>query len=119
MFNPGSDLRAFRNRLKASSPAEYVASLVGRRTARSGVFGIKSHFSDFEKFLDLYPALLEVLSPVTYIYISRRDRVAQAVSMVRALQTKQWVSQQQGTQKAQLRYDRELIAKSMKAINVL
>lgn len=119
IFNPGSDLRAFRNRFKSSTPAEYVASLTSRRTSRSGVFGLKSHFNDFEKFVDQYPALLEVLSPVTYIYISRRDRVAQAVSMVRALQTKQWVSQQQGTEKAQLRYDRELIAKSMKAIDVL
>ncbi len=118
VLNPGFDLRAFKNRFKASSPADYIAELVARRTAKSGVFGLKAHFENFEGFLKEYPALLDVLSPVTYIYINRQDRVAQAVSMARALQTNQWSSQGEKGPKPQLRYDRELIANSMKEVEL-
>lgn len=118
VLNPGFDLRAFKNRFKASSPADYIAELIARRTAKSGVFGLKAHFENFDGFLKEYPDLLDVLSPVTYIYINRRDRVAQAVSMARALQTNQWSSQAQDGKKPQLRYDRELIANSMKEVEL-
>jgi trehalose 2-sulfotransferase len=118
VLNPGFDLRAFKNRFKASSPADYIAELIGRRTAKSGVFGLKAHFENFEGFLKEYPALLDVLSPVTYIYINRRDRVAQAVSMARALQTNQWSSQGQEGKKPELRYNRELIANAMKEVEL-
>jgi trehalose 2-sulfotransferase len=118
VLNPGFDLKGFKNRFKASSPADYVAELITRRTAKSGVFGLKAHFENFEGFLKEYPALLEVLSPVTYIYINRRDRVAQAVSMARALQTNQWSSQGQEGKKPELRYNRELIANAMKEVEL-
>jgi trehalose 2-sulfotransferase len=118
VLNPGFDLRGFKNRFKVSSPADYIAELIARRTAKSGVFGLKAHFENFESFLKEYPELLDVLSPVTYIYINRRDRVAQAVSMARALQTNQWSSQGEKGPKPQLRYDRELIANSMKEVEL-
>ncbi len=118
VLNPGFDLKGFKNRFKASSPADYIAELISRRTAKSGVFGLKAHFENFEGFLKEYPALLDVLSPVTYIYINRRDRVAQAVSMARALQTNQWSSQGQEGKKPELRYNRELIANAMKEVEL-
>jgi trehalose 2-sulfotransferase len=118
VLNPGFDLKGFKNRFKASSPADYIAELIARRTAKSGVFGLKAHFENFEGFLKEYPALLDVLSPVTYIYINRRDRVAQAVSMARALQTNQWSSQGQEGKKPELRYNRELIANAMKEVEL-
>src|SRR5271166_3141921 len=118
VLNPGFDLKGFKNRFKASSPADYIAELISRRTAKSGVFGLKAHFENFEGFLKEYPALLDVLSPVTYIYINRRDRVAQAVSMARALQTNQWSSQGEEGKKPELRYNRELIANAMKEVEL-
>jgi trehalose 2-sulfotransferase len=120
MLNPGPDLRAFKARLKVSSHAEYIAALITLRTSRSGVFGLKAHFRNFEAFLKEYPPLLQVLSPMTYIYVYRRDGVAQAVSMVRALQTNQWLAQaeEKPKGKARLRYDRDLIAKTMKEIEL-
>jgi trehalose 2-sulfotransferase len=118
VLNPGFDLKGFKNRFKASSPADYIAELISRRTAKSGVFGLKAHFENFEGFLKEYPALLDVLSPVTYIYIGRRDRVAQAVSMARALQTNQWSSRGQEGKKPELRYNRELIANAMKEVEL-
>ncbi len=111
VLNPTSELRVLMNRFKTSSPAEYISTLLARRTSRNGVFGRKAHFHHFESFLNEYPELLEVLSPVTYIYISRDDKVAQAVSLAMALQTDAWTSRmEEGAPKPTLRYDREMIA---------
>jgi trehalose 2-sulfotransferase len=113
---PTNELRIFMNRFKTSSPAEYIAKLVARRTSRNGVFGMKAHFHHFEAFLKDYPALLEVLAPMTYIYISREDRIAQAVSMAKALQTGRWTSRMEGASNAPLQYDREMIANCLEDI---
>jgi LPS sulfotransferase NodH len=116
VLNPTSELRVLMNRFKASSPADYIAKLLAHRASRNGVFGMKAHFHHFEAFLKDYPALLEVLSPLTYIYINRNDKVAQAVSMVKALQTDWWTSRMEEGPTPALRYDREMIAKCMEDI---
>jgi 2-polyprenyl-3-methyl-5-hydroxy-6-metoxy-1,4-benzoquinol methylase len=59
--------------------------------------------------------LLELVAPTTFIYIERLDKVAQAVSMARAVQTGVYASWRKGqhassTQSSNLRYDRELIS---------
>jgi LPS sulfotransferase NodH/SAM-dependent methyltransferase len=110
VLNPTSEMRVLMNRFKASSPADYIAKLLARRTSRNGVFGMKAHFHHFEAFQKEYPALLEVLSPTTYIYISRQDRIAQAVSMAKALQTDAWTSRMEEGPKPVVVYDREMIA---------
>jgi hypothetical protein len=71
---------------------------------------MKAHFHHFQAFLKEYPALLEVLSPITFIYISRQDRIAQAVSMAKALQTGQWTSRMEAGPGAHLQYDFAMIA---------
>jgi trehalose 2-sulfotransferase len=116
ILNPTSELRVFMNRLKASSSADYIAKLIARRTSRNGVFGIKAHFHHFAAFQDEYPELLEALAPLTYIYISREDRAAQAVSMAKALQTDWWTSRMEEGPKPVLRYDRAMIAKCIEDI---
>lgn len=110
VLNPTTELRVLMNRFKASSPADYIAKLLARRTSKNGVFGMKAHFHHFEAFLREYPALLEVLSPTTFIYISRKDKIAQAVSMAKALQTDAWTSRMEEGPKPVLVYDREMIA---------
>jgi trehalose 2-sulfotransferase len=79
-------------RLRADTPEQYFARLLGCRTSKNGVFGMKVHFPHFEAAMSWYPSMLEVLSPVTYIYLNRRDRLAQAISMTKALQTDVWSS---------------------------
>src|ERR1700736_246958 len=111
-------LQTMMGRFKAYSPSDYIAKLLAHRTSKNGVFGMKVHFPHFEAFLKQYPALLEALSPMTYIYIHREDKVAQAVSMAKALQTNQWSSRMENGSKPPLRYDRVLIAKSMKEIEL-
>jgi trehalose 2-sulfotransferase len=110
ILNPTSELRVLTNRLKAHSPADYIAKLLARRTSRNGVFGIKAHFHHFEAFLKEYPALLELLSPTTYIYITRDDKIAQAVSMAKALQTDAWTSRMEDGSKPVLIYNPQMIA---------
>jgi len=53
---------------------------------------MKVHFHHFEAAISWYPSMLRVLAPVTYIYLNRKDRLAQAVSMTKALQTDVWSS---------------------------
>ena len=77
-------------RLHVDTPEDYFAKLLACRTSKNGVFGIKAHFPHFEAALNWYPPMLSVLSPVTYTYINRKDKLAQAVSMARAMQTDAW-----------------------------
>lgn len=76
----------------------YVAALYRKRVGANGVFGFKLHFSQFEKrFCDEKGtahglAQLNLFFPgCKIIRISRRDRIAQALSFYRALQSKQWI----------------------------
>lgn len=109
VLNPTSEMRVFMNRFNTSSPADYIATLLARRMSRNGVFGMKAHFHHFEAFLKEYPALLDVLAPTTYIYISRDDKIAQAVSMAKALQTDAWTSRMEEGPKPVVVYDRDMI----------
>jgi LPS sulfotransferase NodH/2-polyprenyl-3-methyl-5-hydroxy-6-metoxy-1,4-benzoquinol methylase len=117
-LNPMVGLRLLTNRFKTTSAADYITKLLAHRTSRNGVFGMKAHFHHFEAFLKDYPALLEVLSPLTFIYINRSDKVAQAVSMAKALQTNWWSSRSEEGPAPPLQYDRDLIANCLKEIEV-
>jgi LPS sulfotransferase NodH len=99
-------------RFGAATPQQYFFKLLERRTGRNGVFGMKAHFHHFEPALAWCPSMLEILAPVTFIYINRRDRVAQAVSMAKAMQTNAWMSFDPMTGK-KVRYDADFIAQCM------
>ncbi len=110
VLNPTSELPQFINRFKTSDPSDYISKILERRVSRNGVFGVKAHFHHFEAYQKQYPPLLERMAPVTYLFISRPDKVAQAVSMAKALQSNRWHSRMEGGPKPTLRYDREMIA---------
>jgi trehalose 2-sulfotransferase len=103
---------ATMKRLKATSVQDYIAKLIACRTSKNGVFGLKAHFHDFEAALKKYPEMLGTLAPVSYIFIDRRDKLAQAVSMARAMQTKSWISLAK-PDLSKLRYDRDLISQCL------
>jgi LPS sulfotransferase NodH len=104
------------SRLQPSSPDDYIVKLLSCRTTRNGVFGVKAHFHDFSAALDRYERLLERLSPITYIYIDRRDKLAQAVSMAKAHQTEAWNSLAAPKRHA-LRYCKQEIARCFAEAN--
>ena len=113
-----NDSRLMSARFAAASASDYIVKLVAHRTSANGVFGMKAHFHQFESYLKKFPELLDVLSPVTFIHIRRGDKVAQGVSMARALQSSQWSSRQQAGPKPPPRYDPELIAKCMEEVEL-
>jgi hypothetical protein len=57
-----------------------------------------------------------VLSPITFIYISRQDKIGQAVSMAKALQTGQWTSRMEAGPGARLQDDYATIANCLNDI---
>jgi LPS sulfotransferase NodH len=87
-----NDMRVMALRLDATSPFDYLTKLLTCRTSRNGVFGLKAHFHHFEVAIETLPGMLKVLPPTQFIFINRRDRIAQAVSMAKAIQTNAWLS---------------------------
>jgi LPS sulfotransferase NodH len=102
-------------RLQAASPEDYFVKLLACRTSGNGVFGMKAHYHHFERALDWCPQMLQLLAPVTYIYLSRRDAIAQAVSMAKAIQTNRWTSMDDDAATV-LRYDERLIGQCLEEI---
>jgi trehalose 2-sulfotransferase len=96
------------SRLRSTSIAEYIAKLVACRTSPNGIFGLATHIYQLHEFLREYPALLEVMAPVTFIYTTRRNKIAQAVSMAKAYSTSAWTSQMRSNP-APPEYSKELI----------
>jgi len=75
--------------------AAHLARVRARRSDASGRFGIKIHYHHFRRwFLDRGWAVEDLLAPYRWVRIVREDRVAQAVSWARALQTGRWASRQ-------------------------
>jgi trehalose 2-sulfotransferase len=114
-LNDNFELGDLMRRFKATTPAEYLERLLACRTSSNGVFGLKAHFQHFEAGLARFPTLLERLRKPTFIYINRRDKLAQAVSMAKAFQTKAWTSLVNADRGA-LRYDKDHIARCLEEI---
>lgn len=78
--------------------AAHVARVRERRSDPSGRFGLKMHYHHYESW---FPSrgwdVDALLAPTQWVRIVRRDRVAQAVSWARALQTGRWVARQRAT----------------------
>jgi len=77
-------------RLKPRTLHHYLELLFALRTSPNGVFGFQAHWGQFE--FASKAGLLRSLPGLRFIHIERRDRLAQAVSLARALQTGQWTS---------------------------
>ena len=87
----------------------YLFVVGRRRQTPNGVFAFKVHGLQFQKTLHRHGIDLHQWGvPVTWLRIRRRDRVAQAVSNARALQTTQFIHTQ--TTRGAAKYDAELIA---------
>lgn len=81
----------WQERLAVSgSVADVLRALVRRRTSPNGVFGVKAHWPQFQPLLKV--GLPDFMKQAHYIRITRRDRIAQAVSMEIARQTGAWIS---------------------------
>jgi trehalose 2-sulfotransferase len=84
-------MNQFRRRWNTESFDEYLDALVARKTGANGVFGFKAHFFQLDE--SFRGSMLDEAFPgLRCVYITRDDRLRQAISWARALQTNKWAS---------------------------
>jgi len=93
-----------------ASYSEYLSCVLEKGTTPNGVFGAKlmwGYLDDFLLYLREIPAYRDLPVPklfatifpnLHYIHISRRDKVRQAISLWRAIQTWSWRQEQSSAQ---------------------
>ncbi len=89
----------------------FVQSLLRFRTHKSGWFACKIQGEQLEFFLKMEKYFPEVSKH--FVYISRRDLIAQAVSLAIAQQTGKWTSQRK-VQEKEIVYDFSQISKCLR-----
>jgi trehalose 2-sulfotransferase len=89
-FHP-SKMTQLKRRWGVDTMDDYMRELLARKTSPNGVFGTKAHWGQYQPLLgDSDPG--EILPDPRVVLITRRDRLRQAVSWVRALQTQKWTN---------------------------
>src|SRR4051794_19529017 len=80
---------------------DHIAATLDRGITPNGVFGAKimwGHLDDFGSLAGGRPPELfdRLFGPPRYVWVARRDRVRQAVSLWKALQTQAWAADDDG-----------------------
>jgi LPS sulfotransferase NodH len=107
----------------------YLAAVLEQGASGTGVFGMRMMWGTLAEFYDrLGPlhvhaegrALLEeIFGPLVYVHVSRRDKVAQAISLLKAEQTGLWHMGADGSDRertapsAPVGYDADRIAETL------
>lgn len=100
----GRNLIAWKKRFGANDFDDLLPALIRHRSGATGWFGVKAHWSQFHPFAD--GALFAPHGGVKcYIWIYRRDLLAQAISFLIAEQTGQWISSAPKQGKERYDYD--------------
>lgn len=99
-------------RLGTPSIAQYIQALFDKRTSPNGVFGFKANQTQFELLRSFN--LLRNFPQPSFIYVDRRDRLAQAVSLAKAWQTNRWHSFNE--ERGRPEYDFKWIRTCLKAV---
>jgi trehalose 2-sulfotransferase len=98
-----------RKRFQTSGHVDYWRALETKRTSTNGVFGFKAFASHVKECARSMPELFDVCLGIDrFVYLTREDKEAQAISLARASQTDVWVLTAGGNAKGA--YDRALIA---------
>jgi LPS sulfotransferase NodH len=88
----------------------FTDDLIRRRTTPNGVFGLKMHFDQFGPLRRSAP-VLRLVEGAKAILVTRRDRLGQAISFERAIQTRAWRSNL--PERRPPRYDGQAIARRL------
>lgn len=91
-LNYENEMEVMKARLGVATMDDYLARLMPLRTSPNGVFGIKCHFHHFEAAERDSEEVQRWKAAAQFVYLDRRDRIGQAVSMARALQSNAWMS---------------------------
>jgi trehalose 2-sulfotransferase len=79
----------FRSHWGTESFDDYVRTLLEKKTGPNGVFGFKAQYF---QLIDFFPGreVERAFPGLRYVYITREDTLRQAISWVRAAQTRRW-----------------------------
>jgi LPS sulfotransferase NodH len=91
-FFDHNQMNEFRRVWRIDTLDDYLDALLAKKTSPNGVFGCKVHYHQLVDALG-GRHVGTVFPNLHLVYISRRDRVRQAVSFAKASQTEQWTSQ--------------------------
>ena len=80
---------------------KYLDFIIKNRSSSNNVCGIKIFFNQLERFLD-FPEMKEILQQCRFVFLTRKDVVAQAVSMYIAKETNIWKSTKEDTSSREL-----------------
>ncbi len=98
----------------AQNPMAYFLEILGN--SQGGLCCVKTNWDSFAKFIEETQPLFHHLD-IRYVYLTRRDQVAQAVSWVIADQSDVWSSYDRQT-KRNLEYDAEAIGNRLQIIKI-
>lgn len=115
-LNYQTEMKAMARRWGTNDVGEYMRRVVECRTSANGTFAIKVHFHHFSYLLQHYPNLLDALPAPRFVVMQRQDRLAQAISLARAIQTNAWSSFAAATQEPA--YDAALISRCLHKIDL-
>ena len=89
-FHPDK-MNALMARWGVTTADGYLRELLGRKTSPNGVFGLKAHWGQYKPhFGEADPRA--AFPGAQLLFITRQDRLRQAISWVRALQTLKWAT---------------------------
>ncbi len=103
-------------RLGQKDPVAYWHGLGRCRTSPNGVFSFKVFPSDLQQVRKAAPELLELISPDKIVYLTRRNKLFQAISWVRAQQTNKWFADAKARREPE--YDTDQIMNYLNAISM-
>jgi trehalose 2-sulfotransferase len=83
---------------------DYVNDLMRKYTTPNGVFGTKASFDQIVNFLGSKRLVTLLGEDLKYIFIKRKNKTAQAVSLAKASQTLQFMSDQEKSREAVYNY---------------
>jgi LPS sulfotransferase NodH len=114
VFNPDF-MPALMQHWDVTTKEEYIDKLLTLKTGPNGVFGAKVGWGPYKTvFGDGDPRL--VLRGLHMVFMTRRDQVRQAVSWVRAIQSRRWQSIHSGRQDHRAEFDAEHITRKLQRI---
>ena len=94
----------------------YLDRVVQHRTTSNGVFALKLHWHHYLWMRTVAGLPIAALpQPVSWVYVERRNRLAQAVSLARARQSGQWAAggRRTGLRERQPSYDEAAISRAL------
>jgi LPS sulfotransferase NodH len=91
-FNYERDMEYMQIRLQAENCDDYLIKLMKCRTSANRVFSVKAHFHHFNNILSKSRLAVGLARKSRYLYIDRKNKIQQAVSLAKAIQTNAWMS---------------------------